>query len=138
MQSVQSSWYVVPDTPARRLLTLAQSEVVSHTYWDTMFYFLISKCRSHPQTRSTRRSPRTASRLRELHTRDVRPFSDANELMLLLSAPRLNAREKLRGATQYNISDQSVRLDAVGHSSSTPSRERKPVVYLLFVPHHLC
>ncbi|KAI0727621.1 hypothetical protein C8Q72DRAFT_886323 [Fomitopsis betulina] len=72
------------------ICTIILSEVVSHTYWDTMFYFLISKCYVN-STLAT-----------------------------------LNAREKLRGATQYNISDQSVRLDAVGHSSSTPSRERKP------------
>ena len=40
-------------------LTMAQSEVVSNTYWDTMFYFLISKCEcASPSARCARLNPR--------------------------------------------------------------------------------
>ncbi|TFY53030.1 hypothetical protein EVJ58_g9676 [Rhodofomes roseus] len=73
------------------VLTLAQSEVVSNTYWDTMFYFLISKCYVN-STLAT-----------------------------------LNAREKLRGTTQYAISDRTVPLNVVGRSSGTSSGDPKAV-----------
>ncbi|KAH9923364.1 uncharacterized protein B0H18DRAFT_470365 [Fomitopsis serialis] len=74
------------------ICTIILSEVVSNTYWDTMFYFLISKCYVN-STLAT-----------------------------------LNAREKLRGTTQYAISDRTVPLNAVGRGSSTPSRDPKALV----------
>ncbi|EPS95149.1 hypothetical protein FOMPIDRAFT_1025933 [Fomitopsis schrenkii] len=73
------------------ICTIILSEVVSHTYWDTMFYFLISKCYVN-STLAT-----------------------------------LNAREKLRGTTQYTVSDLPLPLNAVSHSSGTTSRQPKPV-----------
>ncbi|KAH9836695.1 uncharacterized protein C8Q71DRAFT_54549 [Rhodofomes roseus] len=71
--------------------TIILSEVVSNTYWDTMFYFLISKCYVN-STLAT-----------------------------------LNAREKLRGTTQYAISDRTVPLNVVGRSSGTSSGDPKAV-----------
>lgn len=62
-----------------RSLTQAQSEVVSHTYWDTMFYFLISKC-TPPfplYIQLARRSPHFTYRLRQLHASNVRSFPSA-------------------------------------------------------------
>jgi len=75
------------------ICTIILSEVVSNTYWDTMFYFLISKCYVN-STLAT-----------------------------------LNAREKLRGTTQYAISDRTVPLNAVGRASATPTGDPKAVYF---------